>query len=149
MRTIVSRRHRRIHSFALITLLLGILAASSGSPASAAPQPAKATVATCNPFALADANLFSGYDRLASSNTARGDVVREPELNEVYRALPESAKGKAGKNFRATTPVYFHVISDGSVGNVTQNDIDTQITIMNLAAAGFYGGVSAGRTCRD
>jgi hypothetical protein len=146
MRTIVSRRHRRIHTFALVTLLLAMMAASSVSPASAAP--AKASVATCNSFAPAGADLFSGYDRLASSNTARGDVVREPELNAVYQTLPESAKGKAGKNFRATTPVYFHVISDGSVGNVTQKDIDTQITIMNLAAAGFYGGVKTGFSFR-
>jgi hypothetical protein len=38
--------------------------------------------------------------------------------------------------------VYFHVITDGSVGSVTQADIDTQINIMNFGFAGFYGGAN-------
>ena len=41
-------------------------------------------------------------------------VGREPTLHETYESLPASAKGKGGKSFRATVPVWFHVISDGS-----------------------------------
>ena len=41
-------------------------------------------------------------------------------------------------------PVWFHVVSDGAIGNVTQAQIDEQMTVLNLAFAGFYGGVKSG-----
>jgi hypothetical protein len=63
---------------------------------------------------------------------------------QLHQEVPADKRGKGGRRFSATIPVYFHVISDGAVGNVTQTDIDTQIDIMNLAAAGFYGGANTG-----
>jgi hypothetical protein len=41
-------------------------------------------------------------------------------------------------------PVWFHVVSDGELGNVTQEQIDAQMTVLNLAFAGFYGGAKSG-----
>jgi hypothetical protein len=82
----------------------------------------------------------------AVSRTARGagNVTREPSLNATYEAMPSSAKGKGGANFRATVPVWFHVVSDGQTGNVTQKQIDAQMQVLNLAFAGFYGGAKSG-----
>jgi len=65
---------------------------------------------------------------------ARGgeDVIKEPaDLGQVYQAMPDSAKGKGGPNFRATILVHFHVISDGEIGDVTQAQIDEQMRILN------------------
>src|SRR5688572_32013245 len=71
--------------------------------------------------------------------------LREPVLDEPVASLPTSAKGKGGK-LKATVPVYFHVVSDGAVGNVTQSQIDDQIRVMNLAFTGVYGGAKTGFT---
>ena len=41
-------------------------------------------------------------------------------------------------------PVWIHVISDGATGNVPQSVIDKQMSVFNLAFAGFYGGAESG-----
>jgi hypothetical protein len=77
--------------------------------------------------------------------SARGDGPREPDLNEPVATLPENAKGKGGPKFKATVPVYFHVVSpDGVIGNVTQDQIDAQIEAMNLGFRGRMGGADSG-----
>ena len=56
----------------------------------------------------------------------RGGDVREPDLGTVAADLPASAKGRAGKNFKATVPVYVHVINKGQTladGNVPDSQI--------------------------
>lgn len=42
--------------------------------------------------------------------------------------------------------VAWHVISNGSTGNIPQSQIDAQIAELNKAYAGFYGGVNTGYT---
>jgi pregnancy-associated plasma protein-A len=77
--------------------------------------------------------------------SARGEEPREPELNEPVASLPEKAKGKGGPKFKATIPVYFHVVSpDGIIANVTQAQIDAQINVMNLGFRGRLGGADSG-----
>ena len=34
-------------------------------------------------------------------------------MNENLETLPDSARGKGGKAFKASVPVWFHVITDG------------------------------------
>jgi hypothetical protein len=41
-------------------------------------------------------------------------------------------------------PVWIHVVSDGAIGNVPQSVIDKQMSVMNLAFAGFCGGAKSG-----
>ena len=60
--------------------------------------------------------------------------------------MPASAKGKAAKNFSATVPVYFHVVTDGTVGALTDADVATQISILNKTFAGREGGAGTGFT---
>jgi hypothetical protein len=76
----------------------------------------------------------------------RGGIVREPDLDVVHEDLPASAKGKAGRNFKATVPVYFHVVSDGSIGNLTDQQIAAQIRVLNLTFGGGEGGADTGFT---
>jgi hypothetical protein len=125
--------------------LLAALAVTAAPAASAGHAPLGS--AECSGWEADGASAFDGLASLTTgADTARGagSVVREPSLNATYEALPDSAKGKGGPKFSATVPVWFHVVSDGTIGNVTQKQIDEQMTVLNLAFAGFYGGVKSG-----
>lgn len=86
----------------------------------------------------------------AASSTARGPVsdsrglVREKDLGQVAQDLPAGAKGKARAGFVATVPIYFHVITDGAVGNVTDRSIRDQVAVMNAGYSGSEGGFDSG-----
>jgi hypothetical protein len=58
--------------------------------------------------------------------------------------VPASAKGKGGKNFRATVPTWIHVITDGATGNVTDEQIRQQMWVFNAGFAGLEGGARTG-----
>ncbi len=121
------------------------LAVTAG-PAAAGPGLAQGAAA-CKAVPVDGAGVFDGVGSLLLASVAArgtGIVGREPTLHETYEALPTGAKGKGGKSFRATVPVWFHVISDGATGNVTQAQIDDQIRVLNLGFAGFYGGAKSG-----
>jgi hypothetical protein len=124
-------------------LATALATALSVSPAAAA-SGAVSTAVGCEFDALTALTTSA----VATRGTA-GDTPREPTLNETYEALPDSAKGKGGPKFRASVPVWFHVVSpDGVVGNVTQSQIDDQITAMNLGFGGFEGGANTGFSFR-
>jgi hypothetical protein len=130
----------------LMALAVGVLAALA---VTAAPTSAAAgNPALCSGWEAAGTGTFDALSALTSTgSTARGEnVTREPNVNATYEAMPASAKGKGGPKFKATVPVWFHVVSDGEIGNVTQAQIDAQMTVLNLAFAGFYGGVPSGFT---
>ena len=95
-----------------------------------------------------DGSIVAAIPDQHSHVAARGGdgEIKEPVLDEPVASLPASAKGKGSAKFRATVPVYFHVVSDGAVGNVTQAQIDDQIRVMNLAFTGTYGGAKTGFT---
>ena len=92
---------------------------------------AEASTSICDPL--------SGT-ALTSAVAARGaDGVREPDLGEVHADLPATAKGSAGKSFRATVPVYVHIVTAGTVGNVTDDQIAAQIAVLNTHLRGRRG----------
>jgi hypothetical protein len=105
--------------------------AGVGSPAS-----------SCDPTAAATAQ-GSGAAILG-----RGGDVREPDLGEVHADLPSSAKGRAGANFRTSVPVYFHVVTDGTIGSLTDAQIAAQMDVLNLTYAGGEGGARTGFSFR-
>ena len=122
----------------VITLTIGLYAAATVTPAAAGTHSSGASAA-CEP------TVFDGLNGLESvAASARGDVAREPALNQTVEELPANAKGKGGKSFRASVPVYFHVVHAGGVGNISQTVIDEQMRVLNAAFAGFYGGASTG-----
>jgi pregnancy-associated plasma protein-A len=126
---------RRFRLFAAAAAATAIYVGATVSPASAGSS-ASASWCAWN----ATNALFSTSSTLAARGAA--EKPKEPSLNETYTAMPESAKGK-GK--ATTVPLWFHVVSaDGVTGNVTQSQIDAQMTVLNLAFAGFYGGANTG-----
>ena len=105
----------------------------------------------CMP-ALAGGDLFAVYSRLTPAAYGRGFEQREPVDNTPATDLPASAIGKAGRSFRASVPVYFHVVTDGSIGSLTRKQISDQMAVLNQnfggSATGF-GFTLAGVTRTD
>ncbi len=118
------------------TLVMAVPALLTASPAGASAP----TATFCDPF-MADALMTA-----STPFAARGE--REPDLGEVHDDLPASAKGKAGKRFKASVPVYFHVVTDGSLGAVTDAQISAQMDVLNRTFAGGEGGANSGFTFR-
>jgi hypothetical protein len=127
---------RRVKMRSAIMLSVAIAAATT---AGASPQAvAWAASPFCDP-ALAKQVPSPGADLLG-----RGGEGREPNLGQVHEDMPAAAKGKAGKNFSVTVPVYFHVVTDGTLGALTDADVATQITVLNKTFAGREGGATTG-----
>ena len=123
----------------IVLLAAGVLAALSltAAPAVAGPQNSSNV---CNGWEAAGSASFTSLGSLTAVNsTARGIGRGEPALNANFAALPLGVDGQADENFEAVVPVAFHVITDGTTGALTDEQIDAQMTVLNLAYAGFYG----------
>jgi hypothetical protein len=123
------RLTRRVLAIVATAMLISTLGAM---PVSAAPR-AQGSV-DCDP--TYDANARGLVD-------SRGQA-REPDLVQVHQDLPAKAKGVAKADFSATVPVYFHVITDGTTGNLTRAQINAQIAVLNKTFAGGEGGADTG-----
>jgi hypothetical protein len=90
-----------------------------------------------------DSTQFSGLGRLAVTSTARGDVAREPSIDQTVQD-PGAQQGR-GRSFSVSVPVYVHVVSpDGVIGNVSDRIVRDQIRVLNATYAGFEGGYATG-----
>jgi hypothetical protein len=103
---------------------------------------AGSTASICDPVGAQA--LLADTPAAAGGAQGRGGQIREPDLGEVHSDLPASAKGKAGQRFGATIPVYFHVVTDGATGGVTNAQIQGQIDVLNRTFAGAEGGATSG-----
>lgn len=131
-------------SILLATSVLALLAVTAAPATAARVAPASGV---CTGWEAAGSGVFDSLGSLAATGGAArsaGDVTKEPSLNATYEAMPGSAKGKGGAKFKSTVSVWMHVISDGATGNVSQSVIDSQISVLNLGFAGFYGGAKSG-----
>jgi hypothetical protein len=137
---------KRRRALLIFTLATAILTGLSIAPAAAGGPTTAEALAYCNPLAPEGASTFSLFG--APSIAARGGEIREPDLSETHADLPAAAKGKAGKSFGTTVPVWFHVVSDGAIGNISDRIIRDQMSVLNLAFGGFYGGATTGFSFR-
>ena len=131
---------RKIPAAAALLVALGAVAAS---PAGAGPH-ATAVFAHCDPMARSDALFLSAASTGGPALLGRGGEIREPDLGEVHQDLPAGAKGRAGRSFKATVPVYFHVVTDGATGALTDAQIAAQMKVLNNTFAGGEGGARTG-----
>jgi hypothetical protein len=123
--------------------LVSAVAAVAASTAGAGTGSATASQASfCDPMAAADARAFSTAG--APALVGRGGDAREPDLSQLHGDMPAAAKGKAPKNFKVTIQVYFHVITDGATGALTNAQIADQIAVLNTTFAGGEGGTPTG-----
>lgn len=97
----------------------------------------------CGPGASA-AHGQSAAAELAPAG--RGAKYREPALGQARVDMPASAKGRASASFTATVDVYFHVVTNGTEGNLTNRQINSQIAVLNKTFGGGEGGADTGFT---
>lgn len=127
-----------------------------------------ATAATAGRVPITKSNaLFSTYcgsDRPAAFDTlaqltgrtsawtatraGASEQAKEPAGSDTPDEVPPSAQGRGGKSFRATVDVYFHVVTDGATGAVTDQDVRNQIQVMNEGYGGLEGGYNTGFSFR-
>ena len=126
------------------------LAASAALSLSLA-GPATASFATkdlpawaCSPQDIAAAARASAEARGRPVDSQ--GLVRDKDTAQVARDLPEKAKGRAPSDFSVTVPVYWHVVTDGAAGAVTDAQIAAQISAINRGFSGGEGGVPTGFT---
>jgi Pregnancy-associated plasma protein-A len=129
-------KHVRLFGAAVIAVAL--YAGLTVTAASGARTLAQST--PCLP-AMAGGDAFSVYAKLTPTAFGRGFEQREP-ADGLATDLPDSAKGKAGARFSATVPVYFHVVTDGSIGSLTDRQIAAQMAVLNDNFAGSKTGFS-------
>ncbi len=139
----MNARSRRLAAVAIAALIAALLTAGTASPARAPHVKGTQALVSCINASTPQLNRFSAISRVTYGISARGERV-EPDLGQLPGDLPASAKGKAGKSFSATVPVFFHVITDGSLGNVSSKVISDQLQVLNMSFAGFYGGAKSG-----
>ena len=120
----------RTRARSLTGLLAVALLALTASPVAAmvATEPS-CVAATADASALRD---VSGRLREPSA-AARGGAE-----------VPATEARHGGPDFKATVPVYFHVISNGTDGAVSATTISQQMNVLGKGYAGKYGGANSG-----
>jgi hypothetical protein len=74
----------------------------------------------------------------------RDGTAREKDTGQPHADLPPRAKNKAPANLSVSVPVWFHVITDGSTGNLTTQQINAQMAALNDGFGGDEGGEDTG-----
>jgi hypothetical protein len=131
----VIRLRRRHAALLVLTAATAVYTSLAVSPAVASGHDHATESAACQ---------FSSVDTLSALTSGARGEAREPSFNAFAAEVPASAKGKGGKAFKATIPVYFHVVSNGVSGNVSDRAITEQMNAMNLGFGGFEGGYNTG-----
>jgi Pregnancy-associated plasma protein-A len=123
-----------------VSALTGLVSVLTWCAVAAAPAAGSGVEsALCDP--LGGGGAFAAP---AGGIVGRGGQIREPDLRQVHGDLPASAKGRAGPRFDVTVPVYFHVITAGATGNLTNAQIADQMAVLNNNFAGREGGARTG-----
>jgi Pregnancy-associated plasma protein-A len=129
MQSIVAR-------FALLIAVAAALATFVAvSTAAAVPAPTSFASLTCS------TNFFDNLSFGAAAGARAGE--REPSgfKNPPIEEAPATGHGKG---FNATIPVYFHVFTDGATGNLTNQQLQQQVNVLNAGFGGFEGGAYTG-----
>ena len=111
---------------------------------------AAALIAAASPAAAQPTGITVGTMCTLGSDTggvsaARG-TSREPgNMSQWMGEVPRSALAKmAAKAGVVSIPIYFHVITDGANGQVSDTTINNQIVALNKSYSGQLGGVKTG-----
>ena len=122
----------------LATALVALLATTA--------SPAAASSATSGPM-FSSALCISQFSSLSKLGTTA--ATKELGREAAYRAGPTDSEitgsePKTSGSFTATVPVYFHVITNGTLGQVSDEQIVAQVAVMNKGYSGGYGGTDTG-----
>ena len=138
MRAISTRRQR---AFVLFVVVLAGLTAWSVTPAAAASNKAEQS-ADLQPACHRGCGDVQPVRRKLDRRTRRRRPRAGPRRGP--RGAPGVREGQGRQELPQSVPVWFHVVSDGAIGNISNTVIREQMNVLNLAFAGFYGGANTG-----
>jgi Pregnancy-associated plasma protein-A len=127
---------RTLARLALLTAATaGLAAVVAVSVATAVPAPTTFASLTCS------TNVFDNLSFGTAAGARGGD--REPSGWKTP-PIDEAPTTGHGHGFKATIPVYFHVFTDGATGNLTNQQLQEQVNVLNADYGGFEGGAYTG-----
>src|SRR5262249_1837872 len=140
------KRSLRLVALTAVAVLAGL--ATSVAPAGAQPRVNQQAYQVCSSWNVAGASTFGALTRLApaaSTSRAAGFKGREPADRNGLAGSTEISSGTKINDFPgATIDIYYHVVTDGAAGQVSNATIAAQTQVMNLSYSGFYGGADTG-----
>jgi hypothetical protein len=126
--------HRFSTRLALLAALAAVAcAAATATPAVAGPAPS-----------AAEAPCWNGGPTAFDVNWDSGNTLRGAEREPVAWKDPPIGDAPDVVRKAATIPVYFHVFTDGAIGNLTNHQLQNQVNVLNTGFGGFEGGVATG-----
>ena len=118
----------------VVLATLALLAAQLAIPGLAIARSASTPAWACGPEG-------GGITARGGFADSRG-VVREMDTGQVVKEMPKSAVGAAPASLTASVPIYFHVITNGTLGNLTDRQLRNQVAVMNSAFGASNTGFS-------
>ena len=105
---------------------------------------AAASPAAAQPTGITVGSMCAVGSDSGGVSSARG-TAREPAMTQRMQEVPASALAKmSAKAGVVSIPIYFHVITDGTTGLVSDTTINNQIVALNKSYSGQLGGVNTG-----
>ena len=111
---------------------------------------AAALIAAASPAAAQPTGLGVGpmcaFGGASSGVSAARGTAREPlTMAQSMQEVPASALAKmSAKTGVVSIPIYFHIITDGTTGLVSDTTVNKQIVALNNSYSGQLGGVKTG-----
>jgi hypothetical protein len=129
---------------AVALLASAALSVAVGAPSTAALGAGTLPAWACAPSDMAAAASAAAAQRPQARGGTKSGVFSEKDTGQVVEDLPASAKNRAPSRFAVSVPVYWHVVTDGSSGAVTNAQIRRQLRVINRGFAGEEGGAVTG-----
>ncbi|MGW0932883.1 zinc metalloprotease [Streptomyces sp. NPDC002644] len=131
---------RRLIGAAAVAGALVLTPVSAPATLAAAPA-AKVSVADeCEDTAGSAARVGKGHEHEHDHGAVDPNTVTAAKAKamqaDLEKRLAEKRVAPSAAAVSATVPVYFHVITDGTKGNLTSAEINSQISVLNNAYAG-------------
>src|SRR4029079_13724660 len=117
----------------LVFVVAAVLGAMTVAPATAASRASSGTPA-----------CWAGGASVFDVNWAAGSGLRGHVRAPSAMFGPAIGPAATLTKKSGTTPVYFHVFTDGAIGNLSNQQIQKQMNVLNSEYAGFEGGVATG-----
>ncbi|MEU3553097.1 zinc metalloprotease [Streptomyces fragilis] len=127
---------RRLLGAAAVAGSLVLAPVSAPTTLAAAPAAKVATADHCEDTTASAARQAKGHEHGAADPNQVTAAKAKAMQADLEKALADKRTAPSAAAVSATIPVYFHVITDGTKGNLTSTEINNQISVLNNAYAG-------------
>lgn len=133
------KRARQIAALGMAVVAAASVTQASNYAVAAAPAPVKPAAEDCAPGAAADARVRSGSH--AHEPEAHVDAKTAAQV-ELDLSTTAGLTALRAANGWISMPVYFHVLHNGTKGNVSKKTIEKQIAVLDATFRGQKGGAN-------